>query len=153
MDIVQVRDALRKTTHQFEMDELSDLREDVSVPEETTEFDEDLDLESDDEIDIDSELTEPTDEDLDDIEEDDTKDVEGTYLSYISELSMDISEQTGLSDDEAWVAMEKVVSHLDEVDSIPDVDLSTAEELSVWMSAAKSCDLATKVVERIKEQG
>lgn len=165
MDIAQVKDVLRRAVHQFEMDELSDLREseldDIGGDGENEENVEVESVEGDGEL-VDEESTGkgPTDEELNGIEEDIEEcndDVAGesvmaSYLSFLSELSMSIAEETGVTDDEAWDAMTKVVKQIDGLGSLPDEEFNTADEIKEWMSAAKSNDLSAMAVELIGVQ-
>lgn len=176
MDIVQVRDVLRKTARQFEMDELDDLRDSILVvdEQETTKTEEESnnkdDLIGEEEVVEDGGEEEPTDQDLEQIEsepsviedegdggEDEGLEIEETvtmdYLSFLSETSAQIAEQANITEAEAWDAMSDVVDQIasaGDLDPMPDVDEATSGEMSEWVKAAKEMDLCSKTLEHLR---
>jgi hypothetical protein len=124
MDIQRVNEVLRKAVNKFEQDELADLRE-YMAEQENGEGDLDA-LSSAGEM----------------------------FMSYIADLATDIAGQFGISDDEALDAVLTVADDLaasGQLPDVPDVDSAGDEEMSTWTGAAKTADLARRVIEFVKE--
>jgi len=164
MDYERINDVLEKANAEFERQELDDLR-DYEI----------------DELEM---GRTPTTEDLDRIEEqdgyvgdggaeppDNTPDgdpVEGgdlgvdnlasdaeQYMSYVAELAVSISVQTGLSDDDALDAIVAVAGELADggkLPPMPDVETSSAEDLALWAGAAKTSGFLDAVLARVDSE-
>lgn len=74
------------------------------------------------------------------------------YMSYVAELAVSISVQTGISDDEALNAVVAVAGELADAGKLPpmpDVDTASAEELAQWTGAAKTSGLLDAIISKI----
>ena len=167
MDYEQVNDVLSRANAEFERSELEDLRSyEIEGELETGErpTTEDLDrIEGRDslgEMYVGTGGTEPPDfsptgdpisggdEGVDNL----ASDAEA-YMSYVAQAASDLAAQCGISDDEALAAFEDVAAQMAEVGALPmmpDIEVSSSEEISLWTGAAKTGDLMARAIEYVK---
>ena len=74
------------------------------------------------------------------------------YMGYVAECATTIAFETGVSDDDALEALENEVAKLAAAGAMPpmpDIEVAAEQDLSSWLSIAKTGDLVAKAIETV----
>ena len=144
MDWDRINDVLDRANLEFERQELDDLR---SYEMDNFNF-------GDDQTNQEFESIEDVEENQIQEEEEGGDDTQ-QYMSHIIGLTLAVTEQTGVSDDDALDAIVKVAGEMAESGSLPempDIEVASEKDLSKWVDAEKSSNLLSRVVNYITTQ-